>query len=256
MADLQALTKAVVEMQEQAAMAMTRDCLARAEAPAAIFAAYQAGMEEIGKRFECNEYFIPELLMAGEMMKAASDLIKPHLGTDGTLKPARLGKMVLATVEGDIHDIGKNIAGMMCDINGIEVIDLGVDVAADRVVAETRASGAEIVGLSGLLTLAFDPMKEVVERLTAEGLRSRVRVIIGGGQMDEQIRAYVGADAFVTDAVTGINYCKKWLGCAERVALGPLSGGRRGAHDYGTGEPVRAAKAAVVSGKVGLRRRH
>ncbi|HSH68899.1 MAG TPA: cobalamin-dependent protein, partial [Deferrisomatales bacterium] len=138
--------------------------------------------------------------------------IKPHLGADGVQGKQKRGKMVLATVEGDIHDIGKNIAAMMCDLNGVEVIDLGVDVPADRIVAEVAASGADIVGLSGLLTLAFDPMREVVTKLTAAGLRDKVKVILGGGQLDEQVRTYVGADAFVIDAVTGVNYCKEWLG--------------------------------------------
>ncbi|MDF1551745.1 MAG: cobalamin-dependent protein [Deferrisomatales bacterium] len=212
MADLQSLTEAVVEMQEDAALAMTRELLAGGEDPTQVFGAYQAAMEEIGKRFERNEYFIPELLMSGEMMQTASEIIKPHLGADGVQGKQKRGKMVLATVQGDIHDIGKNIAAMMCDLNGVEVIDLGVDVPADRIVAEVAASGADIVGLSGLLTLAFDPMKEVVTKLTAAGLRDKVKVILGGGQLDEQVRTYVGADAFVTDAVTGVNYCKEWLG--------------------------------------------
>jgi len=211
MAELQGLIDAVVEMQEDTALEMTRELLAKGEDATVVFGAYQSAMEEIGKRFERNQYFIPELLMAGEMMKAASDIIKPHLGADGPQSQKKLGKMVLATVQGDIHDIGKNIAGMMSDLNGVEVIDLGVDVPADRIVAEAQRSGADIVGLSGLLTLAFDPMKEVVAKLTAAGLREKVKVIIGGGQMDEQIRSYVGADAFVTDAVSGVNYCKEWL---------------------------------------------
>lgn len=211
MAKFDELIQAVVEMQEDEALEMTKEFLARGEEAMEIFGAYQEAMEEIGKRFERSEYFIPELLMSGEMMRAASDLIKPHLNADTSQKPKSLGKMVLATVEGDIHDIGKNIAGMMYEINGVEVIDLGVDVPSDRIVEEAKNSGAEIVGLSGLLTLAFDPMKEVVAKLTEAGLRDKVKVILGGGQMDAQVCSYVGADAFVTDAVTGVKYCKEWL---------------------------------------------
>jgi 5-methyltetrahydrofolate--homocysteine methyltransferase len=211
MADLQALQDAVVDMQEDAALEMTKKFLADGVNAAEIFGAYQSAMTEIGKRFERNEYFIPELIMSGEIMAVASELLKPHLAGGQPGGGAKSGKMVLATVEGDIHDIGKNIAAMVFDLNGIDVKDLGVDVPASRIVAEAKEWGADIVGLSGLLTLAFDPMKAVVEKLVSEGLRDKVKVIIGGGQMDEQVRSYVGADAFVTDAVTGVNVCKAWL---------------------------------------------
>jgi 5-methyltetrahydrofolate--homocysteine methyltransferase len=117
----------------------------------------------------------------------------------------------MATVEGDIHDIGKNIATMMLELNGMEVKDIGVDVPTDTIVQEVENSNADVVGLSGLLTLAFDPMKAVVEKLEEKGLRDKVKVIIGGGQMDGQVCQYVGADAFVTDAVMGVNTVKGWL---------------------------------------------
>jgi 5-methyltetrahydrofolate--homocysteine methyltransferase len=153
--------------------------------------------------------------MSGEMMKAASELLKPQLAKQdaGTEENGskKLGKMVMATVEGDIHDIGKNIATMMLELNGMEVKDIGVDVPTDTIVQEVEDLNADIVGLSGLLTLAFDPMKAVVEKLKEKGLRDKVKVIIGGGQMDEQVCQYVGADAFVTDAVMGVNTVKGWL---------------------------------------------
>jgi len=212
MADLKELVSAIIEMREDDAMAMTKQLLADGVPPLEVFDAYQAALEEIGKRFEQQLYFIPELIMSGEMMKAASEIIKPLLaGQDGGQGKQRLGKVVIATVEGDIHDIGKNIVAMMMDLGGLEVRDLGVDVPADRIIAEAKDFGADIIGLSGLLTLAFDPMKQVVEKLQAEGLRDKIKVIIGGGQMDEQVCKYVGADAFVTDAVAGVNYCKGWL---------------------------------------------
>ncbi|ADK85018.1 cobalamin B12-binding domain protein [Desulfarculus baarsii DSM 2075] len=212
MADLKELVSAVVEMREDEAMALTKKLLADGTPPLAVFDAYQAALEEIGKRFEQQLYFIPELIMSGEMMKAASEIIKPLLADQsGGQGKQRLGKVVIATVEGDIHDIGKNIVAMMMDLGGLEVRDLGVDVPADRIIAEAKDFGADIIGLSGLLTLAFDPMKQVVEKLQAEGLRDKIKVIIGGGQMDEQVCKYVGADAFVTDAVAGVNYCKGWL---------------------------------------------
>jgi methanogenic corrinoid protein MtbC1 len=214
MADLNALKEAVVEMQEDRALSLTKQYLEEGADPALLFGAYQSALEEIGKRFARQIYFIPELIMAGEIMKTASELIKPHL-TDTGAASAKLGKVLIATVEGDIHDIGKNIATMMLEITGFDVKDIGVDVPVERIISEAEAFDARIIGLSGLLTLAFEPMKRVVEGLKAKGLRDKYKVIIGGGQLDEQVRAYTGADAFATDAVAGVNLCKDWVrsGC-------------------------------------------
>ena len=210
MTDLKVLMDAVVDMQEDKALTLTRQYLEEGVDPVDLFKAYQSALEEIGKRFEQQIYFIPELIMSGEMMKTASELIKPHLAeTSGGGQ--KLGRVLMATVEGDIHDIGKNIATMMMDITGFDVKDIGVDVPAEKIISEAEEYGADIIGLSGLLTLAFDPMKQVVDELGAKGLRGKYKVIIGGGQMDERVREYTGADAFVTDAVKGINICKGWL---------------------------------------------
>jgi 5-methyltetrahydrofolate--homocysteine methyltransferase len=215
MAELKDLYTAVVEMKEDAAMDLTRTFLDQGVSALEIFACYQSALEEIGARFEKQIYFIPELIMSGEMMKTASEILKPKLaGQDAEAEQSsgnKLGKMVMATVEGDIHDIGKNIATMMLELNGMEVKDIGVDVPTDTIVQEVEDLNADVVGLSGLLTLAFDPMKAVVEKLKEKGLRDKVKVIIGGGQMDEQVCQYVGADAFVTDAVMGVNTVKGWL---------------------------------------------
>lgn len=214
MSDLKELFTAVVEMQEETALSLTRSSLDQGVAALDIFNCYQSALEEIGKRFEQQLYFIPELIMSGEMMKAGAEILKPHLagesGEEGNGRKT-LGKVLIATVEGDIHDIGKNIAAMMLELNGMEVKDIGVDVPVDTIVAEAEAFGADVVGLSGLLTLAFDPMKAVVEKLKEKGLRDKIKVLIGGGQMDEQVCTYVGADAFVTDAVVGVNRVKSWL---------------------------------------------
>ncbi|MCB2191322.1 MAG: cobalamin-dependent protein [Deltaproteobacteria bacterium] len=214
MADLKELFTAVVEMQEDTALELTQKYLDEGVPALDIFNCYQDALAEIGKRFEKQLYFIPELIMSGEMMKAASEIIKPHLTDDSSAGgggQAKLGKVLMATVEGDIHDIGKNIASMMLDLNGMEVKDIGVDVPADKIIDEAKAFGADVIGLSGLLTLAFDPMKAVVDKLQEQGMRDKIKVLIGGGQMDEQVCKYVGADAFVTDAVVGVNYVKGWL---------------------------------------------
>jgi 5-methyltetrahydrofolate--homocysteine methyltransferase len=210
MSDLKALKEAVVEMQEETALSLTKQYLADGTDPVALFGAYQEALEEIGRRFEQQIYFIPELIMSGEMMKSASELIKPHL-TETDDSSNKLGKVLIATVEGDIHDIGKNIVTKMMEISGFDVKDIGVDVPIGTIIDEAEAFGAEIIGLSGLLTLAFEPMKKVVDALNERGLRDKYKVIIGGGQLDEQVRTYTGADAFVTDAVAGVNLCKSWV---------------------------------------------
>ena len=210
--DLNLLKEAVVEMQEEKALSLTEQYLAGGAEPLSLFKAYQAALAEIGKRYEQEVYFIPELIMAGEMMNAASNLIKPLLADNVGMTENKRGKVLIATVEGDIHDIGKNIATMMMDLNGFEVKDIGVDVPGDRIIAEAEAFGADIIGLSGLLSLVFDPMKKLVAALKAQGLREKYKVIIGGGQMDEKACAYIGADAFTTDAVAGVNICKAWMG--------------------------------------------
>lgn len=208
---LNELTEAVVEMREEAALEKTKRMLEEGVDPQAVIEAYRRALEEVGKRFEKEVYFIPELILSGHMMSTALELVKPHLGDRGVQSGSKLGKVLIATVAGDIHDIGKNMVSMLMDINGFEVRDLGVDVPTEKIVSEAKEFGADVVGLSGLLTLAFDPMKEVVEGLAAAGLKEKVKVIIGGGQMDEQVCSYVGADAFVTDAVSGINICKSWV---------------------------------------------
>ncbi len=212
MSDLSALKEAVVEMQEERALSLTRQYLEEGTDPMALFGTYQEALGEIGKRFEEEVYFIPELVMSGEMVNRAAELIKPHMpDTEGSAGEEKLGKILIATVEGDIHDIGKNIVTMILDINGFDVKDIGVDVPADTIVDTAEAFGADVIGLSGLLTLAFEPMKKVVDTLNERGLRDKYKVLIGGGQLDAQVCKYTGSDAFVTDAVAGMNLCKEWV---------------------------------------------
>ncbi|MDR1044783.1 MAG: cobalamin-dependent protein [Candidatus Adiutrix sp.] len=210
---MQDLINAVVELMEEEALELTKKYLGDGKSGKEVFEAYQKGMAEIGARFEAKEYFVPELILSGELMQAGSELIKPYLSAaDSAADEKKLGKALIATVEGDIHDIGKNIAGMMMDIAGLEVKDLGVDVPTKTIVEEAKNWQPNIVGLSGLLTLAYDPMREVVEGLKAAGLRDKVKVIVGGGQTDEHVCKYVGADIFATDAMVNVTYAQKWLG--------------------------------------------
>jgi 5-methyltetrahydrofolate--homocysteine methyltransferase len=211
MKELEALTHAIVEMEEDKTIALTKQLLESETDALSVFKAYQDAMTEVGKRFEAGVYFIPELVMSGDMMNNALEIIKPYLKEkDSQKEEEKLGKILIATVEGDIHDIGKNIVTTLLSLNGFEVKDLGVDVPVERIITEAKDFGAHVVGLSGLLTLAFDPMKEVVEKMKAEGLGDK-KIIIGGGQMDDQVCQYVGADAWVIDAVSGINLCKEWV---------------------------------------------
>ena len=173
-----------------------------------ILEACKKAMDIIGKRFETGESFIPELIMAGEMLTEITEIIKPRM--DSEVGGEKIGKIVIGTVEGDIHDIAKDIVAFMLDINGFEVTDLGVDVPPAKFVDAVKETGAKIVGLSGFLTLAYDPMKETVTALRDAGLN--VKVMIGGGQIDEQVREYAGADAFGKDAMAAVSLAKDWIG--------------------------------------------
>jgi 5-methyltetrahydrofolate--homocysteine methyltransferase len=163
-------------------------------------------MDVIGKRFETGESYIPELILAGEMLTAITEIIKPHLEEEASGE--KLGKVVIGTVEGDIHDIAKDIVAFMLDINGFDVTDLGVDVPPAKFVEAVQETGASIVALSGFLTLAYDPMKDTVSALQDAGVD--VKIMIGGGQIDEQIRAYTSADAYGDDAMAAVALAKDW----------------------------------------------
>lgn len=206
------LVNAVVEMMEDDALALAKKYLEAGTPPLQVVEAYKEALKIIGQRFEKGTYFVPELILAGEMMNTASDVIKPYLSSEEGKGGGKIGKFLLGTVEGDIHDIGKGMAAMLMDINGFEVKDLGVDVPAKRFVEEAAQFQPDIIGLSGLLTLSYDSMKQVVQALKDAGMRDKVKVIIGGGQMDAHACAYVGADAWVIDAVAGIKYALEWVG--------------------------------------------
>ncbi|MDR2053112.1 MAG: cobalamin-dependent protein [Treponema sp.] len=171
-------------------------------------AACQEGMSIVGGKFETGEYFVADLIYAGDLMSDAAAALKPLLaGGSG----ARLGKMVLATVKGDIHDIGKNIVKAILEAGGIEVIDLGVDVAPEAIVEAAKKNGAKIVGLSGVLTLAIDSMKATVDAFKADGSRDKVKIIIGGAPVTANYCAQVGADAWTLNAAESAEICRKWL---------------------------------------------
>jgi 5-methyltetrahydrofolate--homocysteine methyltransferase len=203
----QELIDAITEMREEDAIAITHKMLESGVAPLQVLEDCRGAMEVIGKRFEEGDCFIPELILAGEMLGQISAVIKPRLQQESNTP--KVGKVVIGTVEGDIHDIAKDIVAFMLDINGFDVTDLGVDVPPSKFVEAVKANGAKVVALSGFLTLAYDPMKATVEALKVAGLND-VKVMIGGGQIDAQIKSFTGADAYGKDAMTAVNLAKQW----------------------------------------------
>jgi methanogenic corrinoid protein MtbC1 len=203
------LINAIADMDEEGALALAKEQLAAGTPPTAILDDCRAAMEVVGKRFEQGEYFIPELILAGEMLKSISAEVKPHM-TGAQAASNKLGKVVIGTVKGDIHDIGKDIVVFMLDVNGFDVTDLGIDVPVETFVNKVAEVKPEVIALSGFLTLSYDSMKQTVDALKAAGLRDGVKIMVGGGTVDEQVCRYAGADAFGLDAMAAVTLAKQW----------------------------------------------
>jgi methanogenic corrinoid protein MtbC1 len=206
------LVDAMADMKEQEAIELSKKMLESGEDPLQILEQCRKALEIVGKRFETGKYFLPELIMAGEMLKKIANIVKPYLKQESDQKAGAVGKVVVGSVKGDIHDIGKDIVVFMLDINGFEVHDLGVDVPAEKFVEAIREIHPQVVGMSALLTTAFDSMKNTVAVIKAAGLRDRVKIMIGGGAVDDKVRQYAGADAYGPDAVAAVKLAKEWTG--------------------------------------------
>ncbi len=204
------LVEAISEMQEEEAIALVQRMLDRGDDPSQILEDCREAMTIVGERFESGEYFLPELIMSGEILRRIAALTKPRIAADAPAQ--KLGTVVIGTVQGDIHDIGKDIVVFMLDVNGFNVVDLGVDVPAEKFVSAIKDHRPAVVGLSGFLTLAYDSMKSTVEAIANAGVRDQVKIIIGGGQIDETIRKYTGADAYGKDAMAGVTLSKQFVG--------------------------------------------
>jgi 5-methyltetrahydrofolate--homocysteine methyltransferase len=202
------LVNAITDIREDDVLQITNELLDAGTSPTDILDACRQAMGVIGKRFEMGEAFIPDLMLAGEMMTTIAEILKPRMAEEASAK--KLGKVVMGTVQGDIHDIAKDIVCFMLDLNGFEVTDLGVNVPPAKFVETVKETGAKIVGLSGFLTLAYDPMKETVAAFKAAGLND-VKIMIGGGQVDENIRRYTGADAYGKNAMVAVALAKEWV---------------------------------------------
>ena len=203
------LVNAIADMKEEDALNIAKQMVEDGTKPTVILEASREAMDIVGQRYEEGMYFLPELMLAGEMMSQISELIRPQLAKMPEVK--RLGKVLIGTVEGDIHDIGKNIVTFMLDVNGFEVRDLGVDVSPQKFVDAIKDFKPQVVALSGFLTLAFDAMKDTVEAIESAGLRDKVKIMIGGGQINEEISEYAGADGYGKDAMVGVSLAKKWV---------------------------------------------
>ncbi len=204
------LAKALADLKEDEALSIVEERLKSGGDPMGILNDAGRAMKTVGARFSKSEYFIPDLVYSGEILKKINEMVKPKLSKEGVAKTG--GKVIIGTVAGDIHDIGKDIVSFMLDVNGFEVYDLGVDVPAQKFIDKIKETGAPVVGLSGFLTLAYDAMKQTVEAIKAAGLRETTKIMIGGGQINDEVLQYTGADAYGKDAVVGVSLARKWAG--------------------------------------------
>ena len=211
MLDFEALTKAVGELDEEEVLKQLEAFVAASpseeEAQKAVTAC-QNGMAIVGDLFEKGEYFVGDLIFAGELLTNAINTLKPVIGGK---KAATIGKIVLGTVAGDLHDIGKNIFKSMAEAAGFEVYDLGIDQPPENFVEKVKEVKPEIVGMSGVLTLALESMKQTVDALKEAGVRDEVKVIIGGNPVTKEACEQIGADAFTTNAAEGVKICQGWV---------------------------------------------
>ena len=204
------MAQSIIDGEEDVAAELAQQALDSGIDPLqAITDGYMPGVNEVGDSFACGQAFLPELVMAGEAMKAAIAVLEPAMKAAGTERKM-LGKVVLATVEGDIHEIGKTLVGTMLTSSGFEVYDLGVDVAADEILAKVEEVGADIVGLSALLTTTMVKQKEVIDEITKRGMK--VKVMVGGAPVTREWVHKIEADGYSEDAIGAVNVAKELVG--------------------------------------------
>jgi len=208
----EAMTQSVIQGDEDAAADLARQALAKGIDPlVAINQGFVVGINQVGAQFSCGDMFLPELVAAGEAMKMAVAVLEPEMARRGTHRQI-LGKVVIGTVEGDIHDIGKTLVATMLAASGFQVYDLGVDVPIQKFVEKAREVGADIVGLSALITTTMGRQKDVIEALDDVGLRPQVKVMVGGAPVTRQWAAEIGAEGYSEDAVGAVNVAKQLMG--------------------------------------------
>jgi 5-methyltetrahydrofolate--homocysteine methyltransferase len=210
MTDLKPLYDAVVAGDAKTSRAMTEQALKEGMDPLKLVMEHMApAMSEVGRRFECNDYFVPELLLSARAMKAGMELIRPLLTASGA-QP--VGRVAIGTVKGDLHDIGKNLVSAMLEGGGFEVIDLGVNVTPEQFVNTVKEKNANVVALSALLTTTMPSMRTTIDALQQAGVRQQVKVIIGGAPITQKYADEIGADGYSDNAAMAVNLAKKCLG--------------------------------------------
>jgi 5-methyltetrahydrofolate--homocysteine methyltransferase len=212
MADLKALYEAVVNGDAKASHDLAQQALAAGVDPLKLVNDYMVpAMDEVGRRFECNEYFVPELLISARAMKAALELIRPLLVARGD-KP--LGRVAIGTVKGDLHDIGKNLVASLLEGGGFEVFDLGVNVPPEKFIATVNEKGANIIAMSALLTTTMPAMKTTIDALKQAGVRDKVKILIGGAPITQKYAEEIGADGYSENAVGAVALAKQAVAAA------------------------------------------
>lgn len=210
---LSKLATTVVEMDEDGAAAAAQEALDRGiKAHVAIIEGLSKGMEEVGEKYESGEYFIPQLLVCADAMDAGVDVLNPHLEKDFT---SQRGRVVIGVVEGDTHDIGKNLVKLMLEAANFEVLDLGRDVPLDQFLDKAKEFDAQLICMSTLMTTTMDGMAKVVEAVREQGLANRFRTMIGGGPVSQSFADKIGADGYAGDAVNAVRMAKQLV--AEKV---------------------------------------
>jgi len=210
--DLQALADNIIKGKKNPAVELTQQAIAEGVAPQNIVNdGLIAGMAVVGEKFKKNEFYVPEVLIAARAMKECMVLLKPLMAASG-MKP--VGTVVIGTVKGDLHDIGKNLVAMMLQGNGFEVVDMGVDVSPEKFIDAVKQSKAELIALSALLTTTMPGMKQMVDALEAAGIRGTVKVMIGGAPVTQKFSDEVGADGYAPDAASAVDLAKSLMGLA------------------------------------------
>jgi methylmalonyl-CoA mutase cobalamin-binding domain/chain len=213
---LSKITDALADLEEDKLLSLIKERLDAGDDPLVLVEACRKGMTIVGERFEKMEYFLTHLAMSAEMFSNALKLIEPKIKAAGS-KITSLGKIVFGTVKGDVHDIGKNMVETMLRCAGFDVIDMGVDVPAEKFVQALKDSNAEILGLSALITTSFDSMKETVDAVKKAGLRNKVKILVGGGIVDEKVVKYTGADGYAVDAMSAVKLVESIMAKQKRV---------------------------------------
>jgi methylmalonyl-CoA mutase cobalamin-binding domain/chain len=212
MSSKEKIVDAIVELDESTALELADELIKNGADPVQILEMCRSGMSTVGMKFEKGEFFLSEMIMAAEIFNQVMELIRPQLMKTVTDKR---GKIVIGTVEGDVHDIGKNIVIALLEAEGFEVIDLGVDVAPDRFVSAIKEHEPDIVGMSSLLTVALEATKTTIDAIEAAGLRDKVKIIVGGGRIDTHAADYIKPDAHTDNAAYGVRLCKQLMGGDE-----------------------------------------